>query len=33
MLNDGYAYIILPENMGDYFDTAIKCKSAQDELD
>ena len=33
LLNDGYTYIILPEKMEEYFDTARKYKSAQDELD
>lgn len=33
MLNDGYTYILLPEEMEEYFDVSFKNKSCQDELD
>lgn len=33
LLNDGYAYILLPEVMEEYFVNSKKLKSAQDELD
>ena len=33
LLNDGYTYIILPEEMNEYFSITRKNKSAQDELD
>lgn len=33
MLNDGYTYILLPEEMEEYFDISFKNKSCQDELD
>lgn len=33
LLNDGYAYIILPKEMEEYFSETKKLKSAQDELD
>ena len=32
-LNDGYVYVILPENLEEYFVISSKNKSAQDELD
>lgn len=33
MLNDGYTYILLPDEMEEYFDVSFKNKSCQDELD
>ena len=33
LLNDGYTYIMLPENMNEYFNITKKNKCAQDELD
>lgn len=33
MLNDGYTYILLPEEMEEYFNVSFKNKSCQDELD
>lgn len=33
MLDDGYTYILLPEEMEEYFNVTFKNKSCQDELD
>lgn len=33
LLNDGYAYIILPQEISEYFSITKKSKCAQDELD
>ena len=33
MLNDGYVYVVLPEELSDYFVVSKKYKSAQDVLD